>query len=92
MTAPHEYRLQATIPVAWLDERLDDVVALASIQAGTLLDCSPMIVTDSFTGGVPAMVVRVDGRDGLVRSSRLCEAFPELCRYLCGRLCIETEN
>ena len=71
-----EYRMRAAVPVDWLDDKSQPYLTTTSLLADTLLDATPLLVSDPVPGGPLSAKIRVNGREGIVRADRLKEALP----------------
>ncbi len=72
-----EYKLKAAVPVDWLDDIEHRVPEAESLAAGTVLDVAPLVMSDVDARAAAAAKVRVNGREGIVRTERLRDALPD---------------
>jgi hypothetical protein len=61
--------------VEWLDE-VNRPDLGSSLAAGTILDLAPFVLSDDLLSEQTSAKIRVNGREGIVRASRLKSALP----------------
>jgi hypothetical protein len=81
MTCSSVYKLSLPVPVEWLDE-IGQPNLETSLTAGTMLDLAPFVVSDGLPSEQSPARIRVNGREGIARVSRLREALPGWRREL----------
>jgi hypothetical protein len=71
-----EHRLKAPVPVDWLDETSHFDFFDSSLEAGTVLDCGPVLMAGVDLSDPASAAIRIGGRHGVVALNRLREALP----------------